>query len=162
MNYIWTAIFGVSTLLLVFRAHYFSDWINIILVLTSAILFGLWIEPLIDFLSANRERPKLKKVIERILGIAVIGLFFAAVFYVHTQYISFAMHRTTVLSDATIDKAELWRSKRGTNRYVFYSYTVNGKVYNNQIRDEQHRFEAGDVVQLKVSAFDPTVTNLNQ
>lgn len=162
MKYILPALCIVSTLLLVFRVHYYAPWINIFAVLGSLGSILFWLEPLLDYFSANRERPTLKRFIIVLLSIVVGLLWGTCVFTLHNFYLKFALGRSTEIVQAHIKEDLVRHSKSGYNRYLVYYYTFNNKLYNNEIREEETSHIVGDTFNLKISTFDPTVSEVMQ
>lgn len=153
----------VASAILIFRAHYYHSLIIIVALLCSSVPVVVFFDPHLEFIIKKiAEGPRWRKFIDKILSIPIVLGWFFCIYQLHEGYQSFAFSKNTEYVEALIEEEDVRTHKGGSTKYFIYSYSQGNTKYCNEMKADGSGYALGDVFYLKISTFDPTVTELTK
>lgn len=162
MLYTGLTICIAGSLLLIFRMHYYTGWINIAAMLCSIVPVLVWLDTFINHFTKSIDISLARKFIDKLVNIPVILGWFFCGYHLHIGYQHYVFSKNTEYVEARVEEEEISKHRGGFTKYFIYHYSYNNTRYCNEMKADGSGYTLGDVFELKVSTFDPTVTELTQ
>lgn len=143
----------IASLFLIFRGHYYPG-----LPLFAA--YGCVVLPIVigleEILWFRRDGGFVQRLVSGLLGMGLLILFF----FLNDAYCNYALNKKSEMIYGRVVKTEARSTRHGLSKIFVYEYTYGKSHYCNEDNNDKAGFVISDSVLLRVSAFDPTVTEV--